>query len=282
MPLHFDLESLVHWRAFISLAWLIFLLTWESVRPFLHQFTAWQVRGRHGARNLVLGWVNALATAVLFAWLWRMVATWADTHHFGLLHWIGERSGTPGVRPSEGYSWPSWLRAVAAVLLFDMWTYWWHRTAHAMPWLWRFHRMHHSDPHMDVTTANRFHPGEILMSSVLRLAVIPLLGLRFGEVVLYETLLQVLVQFHHANVALPGPMERLLRALIVTPILHKIHHSRLRPETDSNFASLFSFWDRWFGSFRLRPDPADIRFGLEGEDDDSRQTLRALWKTPWN
>ncbi len=268
MPENLDPESLRAWRGFASLAWLVILLSWESVAPCFHEFTGWRDRGRHGVRNLVLGWLNGFATAVMFAWLWRWCADWAQSHHFGLLH-------------GRGDSWPGWFRVPIALLLFDVWTYGWHRAVHRVPVLWRFHRMHHSDPQMDVTTANRFHPGEILASSVLRLAVIPLLGLRFGEVVLYETLLQFLVQLQHANVALPASLEKPMRALFITPILHKIHHSRDQPETDSNYGSLFSFWDRLFRSYRLRSDPGGIRFGLHGHDDPGHQTLGALWNTPW-
>jgi sterol desaturase/sphingolipid hydroxylase (fatty acid hydroxylase superfamily) len=265
-PAH--LEALRPWRGPASLLWLALLLTWESLAPFLPLFRGSAARLRHGLRNYGVAILNGLLAAVLFAWLWQWLAQWAERHGFGLLHWTNP--------------WLSgWPRVLVAILLFDLWTYAWHRAAHVLPGLWQFHRMHHSDPQMDATTANRFHPVEILISSVLRLAVIPLLGLRFGEVVLYETLLQLLVQTQHANVAWPGPVERVLRLVFITPLMHKVHHSRLQPETDSNYGSLCSFWDRLFRSFRLRPDPERIQFGLDGYDTDAQQTLRGLWRTPW-
>lgn len=141
--------------------------------------------------------------------------------------------------------------------------------------------MHHSDPAMDVTTANRFHLVEILVSSVLRLAIVPLAGVRFEHLVIYETLLQVVVQWQHANVGIGHLGERLVSLVFVTPGLHKVHHSRYQPETDSNYSSLLSVWDRLFGSYRVRDDPEAIRFGLEGHDAPGEQNLRGLMTSPF-
>lgn len=261
-----DPVELSRWRGVFSLGWLAALLAWESFKPFFHAFAGWKARGIHGLRNVAMAWVNGIVTALAFAWVWRKVAHLAEQNQFGLLNWL---------------QLPPLLHGIAAILLFDAWTYWWHRAGHSLPHLWKFHRMHHSDPHMDVTTSNRFHLVEILISSVLRVLLIPLLGIHFIEVVIYETLLQFFVQLQHANVALPRPIERLTRLVFVTPILHKIHHSRHQPETDSNFASLFSFWDRLFKTFRLRSDPENIRLGLDGMDSPEFQNWAGLWKTPF-
>jgi sterol desaturase/sphingolipid hydroxylase (fatty acid hydroxylase superfamily) len=261
-----DAEQLHRWRGLGSLVWLSLLLAWESLSPFFHSFASLADRGRHGLRNFGIGVANGLMTALVFAWVWRSVAELASTHQFGILNWL--RLPTPA-------------HFIAALLLFDLWTYFWHRAGHVLPHLWKFHRMHHSDPQMDVTTSNRFHLVEIGISSVLRIALIPLLGITFTEIVVYETLLQFVVQLQHANVGLPPLLERGLRLIFVTPILHKIHHSQDQAETDSNFASLFSFWDRIFGTFRLRPDPENIRLGLAGFAQPEFQTWGGLWKTPF-
>lgn len=263
------LEAIDAWRGCASFLWLAALLAWESSAPYFHQYDTWEARQRHGLRNLAAAVANAVMVGVVFAGLWRGLAAWAGQQGFGLLNWVAA-------------SWPSALRVLVAIVLLDAWTYAWHRAAHEIPWLWRFHRVHHSDPTMDVTTASRFHPGEIGISSVLRLALIPLLGVRFGELVLYETLLQFLVQLQHANVALPPSLDRIVGLVFVTPGMHKVHHSVERRETDSNYGSLGSFWDRIFGTFRSRPDPENIRFGLVGEDAEESQTLRALWRRPWD
>ena len=132
---------------------------------------------------------------------------------------------------------------------------------------------------MDVTTAYRFHFGEIIFSSLFRAPIIVLLGMNLPELVVYETLMFAVVQLHHANVALPRQLDRLLRCFIVTPSIHKVHHSRLQPETDSNYSSLFSWWDRAFKTLNLR-DPATIQYGLVQFDSPNQQTISGLIKTP--
>jgi sterol desaturase/sphingolipid hydroxylase (fatty acid hydroxylase superfamily) len=213
----------------------------------------------------VLGVLNSLLTGLGFAALWWTTSRWSQAHNFGLLNWL---------------AWPGWARLGAAFLLFDAWMYWWHRLNHRIPFLWRFHRTHHSDPNMDVTTANRFHIGEIALSSVVRLPVILLLGLQLWELALYELAMFSVVQLHHANVALPVWLDRVLRGTIVTPFMHKVHHSRWRPETDSNYSSLFSFWDRLFRTFRLREDLRTLRLGLDEFDSPKDHTLVGLLATP--
>ncbi|MBN9691204.1 MAG: sterol desaturase family protein [Verrucomicrobia bacterium] len=261
-----SIETLLKWRGAASLGWLVVLLAWESVAPCYGLFRSGSDRGRHAVRNLVLALVNGLAIALIFAGLWRSVATWAEDNHFGLLNQL---------------PWPDGVRWVAAVLLLDVWTYAWHRINHRVPLLWRLHRVHHTDAQMDVTTANRFHLGEIVLSSVLRIPLILLLGIGFGELVLYETLLQVVVQWQHANIALPPRWERVVRWCLVTPGLHKVHHSRHQPETDSNYASLLPIWDFLFRSLKFRDRPEEIRLGLDGFDTPEQQSVLGLAKLPF-
>jgi sterol desaturase/sphingolipid hydroxylase (fatty acid hydroxylase superfamily) len=158
--------------------------------------------------------------------------------------------------------------------------YGWHRMNHRIPFLWRFHRVHHSDPAMDVTTASRFHVGELMLSCAARVPVIALLGVSLFDLVLYETVMFAIVQLHHANIRLPDTAERALRLIIVTPYMHKVHHSDWQPETDSNYSTLFSFWDRAFRSFRLREDPQAVHFGLKEFASAEHQTIAGLLKTP--
>lgn len=260
------LYDLSQWRSISALTLLALLLAWESLVPFFGYFAG--NRGewaRHGLKNLALGVLNALLTGLGFAALWWTTAHWAQAHDFGLLNWLPM---------------PAWARLAGAFLLFDAWMYGWHRLNHRVPFLWRFHRTHHSDPKMDVTTANRFHIGEIALSSVLRVPVIALLGLQLWELALYELAMFTVVQLHHANIALPERIDRRLRVIVVTPFMHKVHHSRWRPETDSNYSSLFSFWDRLFRTFRLRDDPRTLRFGLDEFNRPEDHTLAGLLATP--
>ncbi len=214
---------------------------------------------------MILGILNSLFTGLTFVGLWWATSQWAQSRQFGILNWL---------------SVAGWARMIFAFLLFDAWMYGWHRLNHRIPFLWRFHRTHHSDSRMDVTTANRFHIGEIALSSVLRVPVIALLGLHLWELALYELLMFAVVQMHHANLALPARLDHALRLVIVTPFMHKVHHSRWQPETDSNYSSLFSFWDRFFRTFKLRGDPRTLIYGLEEFDQPENHTLVGLLTTP--
>jgi sterol desaturase/sphingolipid hydroxylase (fatty acid hydroxylase superfamily) len=140
--------------------------------------------------------------------------------------------------------------------------------------------MHHSDNRLDASSAVRFHLGEVLLSVLLRLAVIALLGLTVRQVLLYELILLPVILLHHANLALPRPLEALARWLVVTPDIHHVHHSRVPRETDSNYGSVLPWWDRVFRTFRMQ-SPENLRYGLEGWDDEERQTLRGLLSTPF-
>jgi sterol desaturase/sphingolipid hydroxylase (fatty acid hydroxylase superfamily) len=251
-------------RPIFALLVLVALLAWETIHPFLPILSG-RERVRHGFRNVLLGILNAIVTTLIFVGLWWTAATWAENRSFGLLHWL---------------TLPTWAGWLIAILLFDAWTYFWHRINHRIPFLWRFHRVHHSDPHMDVTTANRFHTGEIVMSSILRVPLIVLLGAGIEQLALYELLMFAVVQFHHANISVSAKWDRVLRLFIVTPYMHKVHHSRWQPETDSNYSSLLSIWDRLFRSFRINEEPETIRLGLDEFDRPADQSLPGLLRTP--
>lgn len=204
-------------------------------------------RLRHNAANLALGLLNALVVAALLAGMLQLVAGWSEQQQFGLLRWVDL---------------PDWFEWLLALVLFDGWQYVWHRLNHRWSWLWRFHAVHHTDLDLDASSAVRFHTIEILLSSLLRLAVLPVLGLSMSQLLMYELIALPVIFFHHSNVRVPGALDRMLRWLIVTPSIHRVHHSELKPETDSNYASLFSFWDRLFGTRGLHAASGDIVFGL--------------------
>ncbi len=259
-------EAISEWRQPLSLGLLFALLAWESASPFLGFFQRRsRDRIRHGLRNLLLGLINLFIVATLFVSLWAAITAWTAYQGIGLLN----------LTPL-----PFWLHLMGAVLMLDLWTYWWHRLNHTLPFLWRFHKVHHSDPHMDVTTANRFHFGEITLSSLLRLPVLLLTGATLGELALYETLMFANTQFHHANIGLPEKADRFLRFFFTSPAMHKVHHSRLPSETNSNYTALLSLWDRLFCSFQLRADAREIHFGLDKTDLSHQQAFTGLMKMP--
>lgn len=264
------LDALQQSQTIFMLTGLMLLMLWETAQPFFDYFrSAPKERGTHALRNLLMGGLNAGLISLVFVGFWGVAAIWADQQGIGLLHWLAAGAGLP-----------LWAHAIGALLLLDGWMYVWHRINHEIPFLWRFHRVHHNDPRMDVTTASRFHTGEIVISSTLRIGIILLFGVYLWELVLYETLMFAVVQFHHANIGLPSRVDRVLRAVIVTPNMHKVHHSRWQPETDSNYSSLFSFWDRIGRSFRLRDDPSTIELGLHGWDAPEDQRITGMLWAP--
>ncbi|TFH87445.1 sterol desaturase family protein [Billgrantia azerbaijanica] len=148
---------------------------------------------------------------------------------------------------------PIWLAVVISVVMLDVAIYFQHRLFHAVPWLWRLHRMHHADLEFDVTTGLRFHPLEILISMGIKLAVVTLLGAPALAVLIFEVLLNATSMFNHGNVRLPARLDRWLRLAVVTPDMHRVHHSIVRQETDSNFGFNLPWWDRLFGTYRDQP-----------------------------
>ena len=161
-----------------------------------------------------------------------------------------------------------------SVILLDLAIYLQHALFHAVPALWRLHRMHHADLDIDVTTGVRFHPVEILLSLLIKFAVIALLGAPALAVLIFEVLLNATSMFNHSNVRMPAPVDRIVRLLVVTPDMHRVHHSIVRTETNSNFGFNFPWWDRLFGTYRAQPaaghdsmtigvesfrDPAELR-----------------------
>lgn len=234
---------------------------WETWRPYFGQ----PERLRHAARNVALAVANTVVLALAFASLTASVADWAEEAGLGLLNEVGIESP---------------LRFLLALVLLDGWMYVWHRANHVVPFLWRFHRMHHSDPHMDVTTATRFHLGELAGASLLRLGLIPVFGFSLLELLAYDTAVIAVTQFHHADISL-GRWDRWLRLLIVTPDMHKVHHSNWKPETDSNYSAVLSVWDRLARSFHLRSEPKMLVFGLSEFGDRSWQTWWGMWRTPF-
>jgi sterol desaturase/sphingolipid hydroxylase (fatty acid hydroxylase superfamily) len=223
-------------------------------------------RLRHATRNLSLWLINALTAALIATPVIASVAWWTESSRIGLLNLL---------------SLPPAIATVTAILLFDACLYLMHRANHKIGFLWRFHRVHHSDPEMDVTTAYRFHIGEILVSAGLRLAVIPVLGITLWQVFIYESLMLPVILVHHSNVKFPEKADRWMRALIVSPAIHRVHHSRDQVETDSNYSIIFSFWDRIAGTFRLRKDGRPVDFGLAEYDSEEWQRVSGLLSTPF-
>lgn len=169
---------------------------------------------------------------------------------------------------------PAWIAIVVAVLLLDLVIYLQHVMFHAVPALWRLHRMHHADTEYDVTTALRFHPIEILLSMGLKLGVVAALGPPAIAVLVFEVLLNATAMFNHSNIKLPRQVDAVLRLFVVTPDMHRVHHSIIRSETNSNFGFNLPWWDRLLGTYRAQPKDGHegMTIGIE-----QFRTRRDLW-----
>lgn len=172
-------------------------------------------------------------------------------------------------------------QVILGVLALDLFAYFAHVMLHKS-WLgWQFHRVHHSESAVDVTTAFRQHPGETIWRIVWQLATVLVFGLPLWVVIIYLILSSLNAQMEHANIKMNSRLDRFLRLVIVTPHMHKAHHSRDQRETDSNYSNIFSFWDKLFGTYTAEIDFQRLRYGLDGFDVKERQTLRGLLKMPF-
>lgn len=162
---------------------------------------------------------------------------------------------------------PAGATLVLDLLLLDLWAYAWHRANHEWPLLWRFHRVHHLDQFLDTTSAVRFHPGEVLISAVARAPLIILADVSMSSILLFDTMVLLGALFHHSNLRLPSWFERTLRLLVVTPSHHWVHHHARRADTDSNYGTILTLWDRLFGSWSPTARARDMAIGVEGAAD---------------
>lgn len=153
------------------------------------------------------------------------------------------------------------------ILILDLFIYWWHRAVHEMPFFWRFHEVHHLDEHLDTTSAIRFHFGEIFFATFVRAAVVLVFAVPFTSVVIFEVLVLAFTLFHHSNMALPPRLENALSKIIITPSIHWVHHHAIRKDTDSNYGTIFSFWDILFRSKSKTHRSVNMRIGVEGRKD---------------
>jgi sterol desaturase/sphingolipid hydroxylase (fatty acid hydroxylase superfamily) len=178
---------------------------------------------------------------------------------------------------------PAPVAVIAGMLALDLAIYIQHVVFHRIPLLWRIHRMHHTDLDLDVTSGARFHPIEIFLSMLIKLAVIWLTGAPAIAVLLFEVLLNAGAMFNHANLRIPIGIDRVLRLLIVTPDMHRIHHSVLRDETDSNFGFNLSWWDRMFGTYIKEPQSGqtDMTLGLPDKQSINVERIDEMLRLPF-
>jgi len=220
------------------------LALWEWLAPRRDRAFPRRARWPHNA-GLLLVDVVVLRIAAPGAAI--AVALAGEAHGWGLVNAVGL---------------PGWAAVPLAVVLLDLAIYFQHVTFHAVPVLWRLHRVHHSDLDVDVTTGTRFHPIEILVSTAVKCTAVAAIGAPAVAVLLFEVLLNAAAMFNHANVRLPVGLDRLLRCLVVTPDMHRVHHSVVYNESSSNFGFNLPWWDRFFGTYRSQPAAGHERMTL--------------------
>lgn len=249
------------------------LLVLEGWRPLRR---AVEPRPGRVTRNLGIAGLGLAALSLLQTPLLVPVAEWARDGRIGVLNWT---------------SLPAAIETVAAVLLLDYTLWHWHWLNHRVPFLWRFHLVHHVDLDLDSSTALRFHFGEMILSVPYRLAQVIVIGADPAAVALWQGLLVVSILFHHSNLRLPVGLERVLVRLVVTPRMHGIHHSDYENETNSNWSSLLSAWDWIHGTLLLSVPQREVAIGVPSYRDPREVTLgqalalpfrkqRADWKGP--
>ncbi len=214
-------------------------------------------RPRHRANrrlivNVVIGALGFGIIALAYGFVVMGTVTRAESSGFGLVRWLAL---------------PDWVAVAVTIVLLDYTLWMWHWLNHRIPLLWRFHAAHHADLDLDASTAIRFHPGELALSSPFRAAQVALIGASLGPLVAWELMVFVFVMFHHSNLRLPARVDRALSFLIITPRLHGIHHSRRPGELHANFGTLLSLWDRVHG-LRVAAVPQEsIDIGLPHQAD---------------
>ena len=229
---------------------LLVMLGWESLSP-RRPWTRPRLARRAG--NIALGVINGALVRLALGGAAASAAAYAAGRGWGALALV---------------EWPPWAEGAIAVAALDVAVYAQHVAFHKIPPLWRLHRVHHTDLDVDTTTGLRFHPAEILLSALYKCAFVIALGAPAGAVVAFEAILNGASLFNHGNVRISAGADRALRFAVVTPDMHRIHHSDLRRETDSNYGFSISAWDRLFGTYRAAPERGWDRtiLGVEGFD----------------
>jgi sterol desaturase/sphingolipid hydroxylase (fatty acid hydroxylase superfamily) len=254
-----DLEQRPLERMAILVGGLLFFWILEGAIPvFSLRYRTTKLN--HAAVNFAFTVIHLIIHSLLAIFIVRL-SDWCQSHSFGIVHWT---------KANIGWS------VLIGVLALDFSSWWVHWVMHRQPLLWRFHLIHHSDSKVDVTTGLRHHPGDSMLRGVFFILFIFISGAPMYAVMIYQTLVVAFTAFTHANISLPVAIDKWLSYLLISPNMHKVHHHRLQPYTDSNYGAIFSIWDRLLGTFSHLP-MQDIRYGIDryypAEKDEELGTL---------
>jgi len=253
-------------RSFAFLSALLILTSWEFLFPRIKRKFVRKTRWIH---NYLLAFLDIVMLRVIFPILPVGVALLAKENSWGLFNLLNI---------------PEILAIILGVLLLDFVIYLQHTLFHTLPLLWRIHMMHHTDLDLDVSTGLRFHPFEHLLSMLIKISAVVLFGTPVLAVIIFEIVLNVVSMFNHSNIYLPVRLDRLIRKVIVTPDMHRVHHSVKIRETNSNFGFNLSWWDRLLGTYKDQPDSghSDIRIGHALHREKEVLTLWNMLLIPFN
>lgn len=246
-------------RLGVFLSILLLMMCAEALFPRKARAMA---RSRRWTSNLLLIVIDGLFVRLLFPIVAVGIAIIAADNNWGLFNLIDL---------------PIWLEIVLAIIILDMLIYWQHVASHHIPFLWAMHKVHHADRDIDVTTGSRFHPIEIGLSMAYKMALVVILGAPVLAVILFELILNGCAMFNHSNVKLPLSFDRVLRRFIVTPDMHRVHHSTVVSETNSNYGFSLSLWDRIFGSYTAQPSKGHDNMVIGLEEYQTRGPASLTW-----
>lgn len=233
------------YRTLILAGGILFFWILEGVVPL---FSTGYRRYRHAALNAVFT-LTTMVVNFSLAFLIVKSADLATSMEIGVMHWVSA---------------PLWLSVLLGVMVLDLISAWLiHLIEHKVAWMWKFHLIHHSDTHVDVTTALRHHPGESVFRAAFTMLAVFAAGAPIAVVFIYQTFSALFSQFNHANFRLPRTVDRVLSWVIVTPDMHKVHHHFQQPLTDTNYGNIFSIWDRVFRTFAYVKDPTKLVYGVD-------------------
>jgi len=233
-------------RPLLFVGGLVFFLILELIIPYREDSVS---KTKRWLNNLGLTVINSIILNLIFATLIVSTAVYTQAHKIGILNMFH----APG--------W-GWLKILITFVFMDFILYIWHLLNHEMPFLWRFHRVHHSDLNMDVSSATRFHIGELTISAVIKISLIYFLGASPMGVLIFESAIVLSAQFQHSSLKVPVLFEKLWWILFVPPSMHRIHHSVVIKERDSNYGTIFSVWDRFLGTLTKNVDQNRIKIGV--------------------
>jgi sterol desaturase/sphingolipid hydroxylase (fatty acid hydroxylase superfamily) len=254
----FMMRSIVFWGA------LVLLLAIEFVRPYRQPSVS---KKNRVITNVSLAALNGVLIYFIFS--------------SAIASATGQVSAAGSV-PLRMINLPAWGSVLTIIVLMDFVTYVWHYMNHKVPIFWRFHRVHHSDLNMDVSTASRFHIGELAVSSLIKIGAVLALGIDLAGLAIFEGTLMLAAQFQHSSIKVSPLFEKYFIAVFIPPSMHRVHHSVVINERDSNYGTIFSVWDRIFGTFSMNVDQDRVVIGMGAYRDFTKLALRHLLRMPFS